>query len=71
MNLGLRMFAFIQQRDTIIAKRSGIRPHSRYECHVCTNGKGGVYVNTPDETQECFCVGCGQPFLVVITEERI
>ena len=69
MNLGLRMFAFIQQRDVMIVKRSRIRPYRKYECDECPRGEGGVYVNTPDKTQECHCVACGQPYLVILAED--
>lgn len=69
MNLGLRMFAFIQNRDITIIKKETLRA-AKYVCTVCPKGRGGVYVNTPDETQECFCLGCGQLYLVVVTGRR-
>lgn len=69
MNLGLRMFAFIQQRDVMVVKRERIRS-AKYECAVCPKGRGGVYVHTPDETQDCFCLECGQLYLLVLTRRR-
>ncbi len=72
MNLGIRMFAFIQQRDTMIIRRMVIRRETltatRYECIACPMGMGGIYVRSTDKTpQECFCLECGQLYLVVIT----
>ena len=67
MNLGLRVFAFIHGRDVIIESIWRLN-HRRYECGVCPSGSGGIYVNTSSKIQECFCVGCGQQYLVKIRE---
>ncbi|KKN81569.1 hypothetical protein LCGC14_0318280 [marine sediment metagenome] len=68
MNLGIRMFAFIQQRDTMITKREKLEA-VRYECIVCPTGMGGVYVRFPAKTpKEFFCLGCGQSYLVILAE---
>ena len=68
MNIGLRIFAFIQQRDVMIMKRGSPRS-SRYACSMCPSLDGGVYVNLEHVSQqECHCVACGQPYLVVFAE---
>lgn len=69
MNLGTKIFAFVQGRNTMVVKAPSLYPAGRYVCsRYC---KGNITVERTEETLvDCFCDRCGQVYLLVITGKK-